>query len=128
MREIKFRVWDKTENKMARNVNEMLFNSKGLYRVVLNHMGFEFGRRVKEVVLEQYTGLKDKNGKEIYEGDIVRTALGYTQKVIWSDMYAAFVAVYKDKDRLNRSSMPYRVDCTDEIIGNIHENPELLEV
>ena len=76
----------------------------------------------------QYTGLKDNNGKEIYEGDIVRTALGYTQKVIWSDMYAAFVAVYKDKDRLNRSSMPYRVDCTDEIVGNIHENPELLEV
>lgn len=91
---------------------------------ILNFVAFE----VIPETAGQYTGLKDNNGKEIYEGDIVRTALGYTQKVIWSDMYAAFVAVYKDKDRLNRSSMPYRVDCTDEIIGNIHENPELLGV
>lgn len=126
MREIKFRAWDKTENKMARSVEDLRFNSKGLYGVALNHMGFEFRRRVKDVILEQYTGLKDKNGKEIFEGDIVRTQEGDIQEVRWVNQeltYGTFVAfiAYSKKP-------PHAMGLSksDEIIGNIHENPELL--
>lgn len=128
MREIKFRAWDKTENRMARNVEDLLFNSKGLYGVVLNHMGFAFRRRVKDVILEQYTGLKDKNGKEIFEGDIVRTKLGDVQEIkfISQDFEDGVVRTFVSLSRKPPHLMA--MANSDEIIGNIHENPELLEV
>ncbi len=133
MREIKFRAIDRHSGKWAYGLPASDTETVDYSEIPSLFVGATENEDcyLSEIIpgtLCQYTGLKDNNGKEIYEGDIVRTALGYTQKVIWSDMYAAFVAVYKDKDRLNRSSMPYRVDCTDEIIGNIHENPELLGV
>jgi len=123
-REIKFRAWDKNR--------KIIVDVEHLGKSAI---GYKFNTRKGNITtthyksksrgyfnLMQYTGLKDKNGKEIYEGDIVRTALGHPQVIVWSDMYAAFVAEYPNGDR------PYRVDCTDEVIGNIHENPELLEV
>lgn len=129
MREIKFRAWDKTENKMARSVKEMRFNHKGLYAVTLNHMGFEFKRRINDVILEQYTGLKDKNGKEIYEGDVVSD--------MWNNLYTpvfqnGIYMAYNPKhlglknDPSTQFNIIWKDGC--EIIGNIHDNPELLEV
>lgn len=138
MRELKFRAWDKTENRMARNVEDLLFNSKGLYGVVLNHMGFAFRRRVKDVILEQYTGLKDKNGKEIYEGDVVRTHFSFGHEVTqepfvikWNKERAMFEGSKPkplENDYLVTFSFFPEQRFLYEIIGNIHENPELLGV
>lgn len=138
MREIKFRAWDKTENKMARNVEELLFNSKGLYGVVLNHMGFEFRRRLKDVILEQYTGLKDKNGKEIYEGDIIRTHFSFSHEVVqepfiiqWNKDKAMFEGVKQNPEQneyLRSFSFFPEQRFIYEVIGNVHDDPELLEV
>ena len=131
MREIKFRAWDKTENKMDRNVKELRFNSKtGLFGVLLYHMGFEYTRRAKDVELMQYTGLKDKNGKEIYEGDIISAwsqgwnAIGEVKHRIdglWF-MYPA----YQHKIMWGLCPNPEGKTSV-EVIGNIYENPELLK-
>lgn len=88
------------------------------------------------MILEQYTGLKDANGKEIYEGDILATSSKIAGKRItdylkvdWREDYAGFFCGEKplyaclnewDNDIKYPQTFP-------EIVGNVHENPELLE-
>ena len=71
----------------------------------------------------EYTGQKDKNGREIYEGDVVATVVNgcrYVQEVFWSDATNGFS--FRGH---GCGPMFYKPSCM-EIIGNIHDNPELL--
>ena len=76
----------------------------------------------------QCTGLKDKSGKEIYEGDILSfglwsdTKLPCLHKVYWNDESASF-----DTWDLRRNEWGGQLDAFSEVIGNIYENPELLD-
>lgn len=76
----------------------------------------------------QYTGLTDKNGTKIFEGDIVTTKFNERNKpyaTIYDEELAAFIG--RDKNNFNFTTLGCIDNSLIEIIGNIHDNPELLE-
>lgn len=84
-----------------------------------------------DIELMQSTGLKDKNGVEIFEGDVVITSKGAIGYVAYLQQEAGFVVVLKKSDyRLGHRNTgeSYDVATAHEVIGNIYENSELLEV
>lgn len=119
MRDIKFRAWDKKKSVMD--------NWLEVQEMIAIHYAFHND----DYVLMQYTGLKDKNGVEIYEGDIANITLGliekggYTERGVmkWNEKKAQFGFECKDSLFNHALESP---DFKIEIIGNIHENPELI--
>ena len=119
MREIKFRAWDLDNKKYEYDITIRPNNRLIGIEIFNNEMyPVEFRGTV-----EQYTGLKDKNGKEIYEGDILQIddhVLG-DFKVVWHNLgWGIKRSVGYETLAVHKSE-----NCT--VIGNIHDNPELLE-
>ena len=125
MREIKFIAWDK-ERKRWTNYSI----ADDLPRFYDKHTGcWKTDREGERFILCQYTGLKNFNGKEIYEGDIVRSEwfLGWIGVAKYLDNNQSFVFESIDKNyRGSRVSLG-RTEQYVKILGNIYENPELLE-
>jgi len=115
MREIKFRAWDRETKQMNRTLALGCWRFDPEGRLV--NYGDAHAR--KNYILMQYTGLKDKNGKEIYEGDIVKNYAIIEQVIVVKFIEGCFYPFTNGID--------FRIEAQDvEVIGNIYENPELL--
>jgi len=123
-REIKFRAWDAAnkcfDSTVAANLLMQLHEES-------EDVDVEYGKRF---FLMQYTGLKDKNGKEIYEGDIVKEAK-YIGGNFIETLYTNFEVIYHGVSFQYKplSGSQYTISpigCEVEVIGNIYEHPNLL--
>ena len=114
MREIKFRVYsyEDEEYRTDCGINKLFTSVTGSPATIYNDEGDRFD-------IEQYTGLKDMDGKEIYEGDIVEYGYKNIEAVRFEQG-----GFYPFAEGYNDFGCPYGEDV--KVIGNIHENPELL--
>lgn len=145
-REIKFRAWDKKYNIMlepeAFNRNDVWIGGDGGVYEIEEWSSYSGGGKIEndvsdQYVLMQYTGLKDRNGKEIYEGDILKGYNGIdgypeSKHVIqYFQPDCRFISIFANDfaggkwDDRNESMGLVWVEC--EVIGNIYDNPDLLE-
>ena len=137
--EVKFRAWDKTLNKMfgvdslefsqwwvqcKRPIDAPKHNGNAFYGERNSFKNKETDRHI----LMQFTGLKDKNDKEIYEGDILHRDGYWDVYVVWDDKKACFACLCTDW--VVSQGKPIILSNFDlsqyEIITNIYKNPELL--
>jgi len=121
-RDIRFRVWDKKKESFmtsSRDMNDWEDYDEyvgspitALEQIFYTLIGSNYS-------LEEYTGLKDKNGKEIWEGDLLKyySTGGVFEVVFWEGCFC-YMKDKKSAEIFNPKNM--------EVIGNVHENPELL--
>jgi uncharacterized phage protein (TIGR01671 family) len=119
-RQIKFRAWHIKSGQMATWEDIMTIDTEGLYHLVDMLNGDLY-------TVMQYTGLCDKNGKEICEGDIVNHSLEgeWLFEVRWDDIVAGFYM--QDPSPNAEEDDHLRLVEEVEVIGNIYETPELLK-
>lgn len=130
----KYRTWIKTENRMI-GTDDLLVIDYDLTQIMTQRVFFERGLAVErdikyydfeDVILMQSTGIKDLNGVEIFEGDIVR---------FFDSLYTVFYDIKEGSYRLKPHDDRWVVDYMSnfsseesfEIVGNIYENKELLD-
>ena len=140
-REIKFRVWDHNNKNWALFANAIDIANGSVYEI-----GMDWETVLHETTIQQYTGLKDKNDLEIYEGDIISFdeypniifVVGWSvyEEVGWSlysntpnakPKYHELEQIFNNIELYEEYSMRYFDQGVYKVLGNIFENPELLK-
>jgi len=134
MRDIKFRAWDKRAKEMGYSGkvldedDNLLTSLSDFFKVWCEQMD---GKLSPTVILMQYIGLKDKNGKEIYEGDILRYGSkrdNIILQFVWNSVSDCGFKILRQKNKnVVHDIRMYRFDEQAKVIGNIYENPEKLK-
>ena len=120
----KFRAWLKKEQKMDNEIVHISWLEDELYCI---GDGITYMVLAEDLVLMQSTGLKDKNGKEIFEGDIVKMAKDVYSEPTYYEVVRHRGGAYRLESKQHGCELWLRhTDC--EIVGNVYENPKLLEV
>ncbi len=127
MRESKFRAWDKKYKEMIPDLicfykdggisHNNHFNSD-----ISPFRGYMWDSRNLEIM--QYTGLKDKNGIEVYEGDVGNDEFNNKVIVKWNEQFYCYALLTIDE--VVKDDWNFDLNDLNEIVGNIYENPELL--
>lgn len=122
MKKIKFRGWSRYNEQMIKP--KYFISMDGLK--LCDNDGFINKDYPEDIILMQFTGLLDKQGKEIYEGDIVNVSYGkqkesFRRKIIYNSKIASFIV--SCGDNINSRILEISVF---EVIGNIYENKELM--
>jgi uncharacterized phage protein (TIGR01671 family) len=123
MREIKFRAWDKRRKNWTKNV---IIDADGL-------LWWQYGYQINErgplseddYDIQFFTGLHDKNGKEIWEGDLLRRSDRGVDEVFYRGDQGQFMVLQRSPDEICDDVLWRFVDDS-EVIGNIHENHDLI--
>lgn len=127
-RTIKFRAWDKKYNVMWQGIELVKLLKYLVFQEMPNAEAYTaFKTHPDDFVWLQNTGIKDKNGREIFEGDVLSdTHYGTKGQIIWKNEFARFVVQElnpeKEFELWSDNEMLYHT----AVIGNIYENPELL--
>ena len=125
----RYRAWDKEFKEMVQ-VDALVFEEQ-IIKVTYKN-GNVVKEDIKNYKLMQSTGLTDKNGKEVFEGDILSVETDEENvkvSVFWDDKYALFMFESKKYNETEVLAELFEDNAYSfEIIGNVHANPELLEV
>jgi uncharacterized phage protein (TIGR01671 family) len=123
MNKIKFKFWDETNKKMIIYQSWLIFNY---------YTGRIFDKHIRDfrddLIKLQYTGLKDKKGKEIFEGDIVKAENKFKHLKICGQIKYMWGSFYIKSESLKCYFINEIINSDFEILGNIYKNPEILEL